>query len=301
MTDKKDQKFVKLTDDILFKETFGREKNIRWIERLLEQYFELRRDSLKGKITVKMETTLEKGKYKDKNSRGDILIYLGNRIINLEAYGIFNKDALDKSVFYSNRISGTSLERGTKYEKLKPFISINIVEKVEGIKLREEVITKYRYRNKETELTEKMEIVIIRLDKLKEIPYTVGENEFLTTLRFIGAETKEERKYYAKEGSKYLMSLEYFLNEFMNDEYCNQMFTMENKIKETGIAEGKLYGKIEGIKEGKKEGKIEIAKDMLIEMPKIGIDKISKITKLPIEEIRKMKEELHLKKKVQEK
>ena len=41
------------------------------------------------------------------------------------------------------------------------------------------------------------------------------------------------------------MSLEYFLNGFMDDEFCNTMFTMENKIKETGIAEGRIEGKKE--------------------------------------------------------
>ena len=270
-------KFIPLTDDVMFKETFGRIQNILLIERFLEQYFHLPKGSLRGKVIVKMESTLEKGKYKDKNSRGDILLYLEDKIINLEVYRVFNKDSLDKSVFYSNRISGTSLERGAEYHELKPFISINLVEKVEGLELSDEVISNYRYRDKDGELTEKMEIVIIRLDKLKEIPYNVGEDEFITTLRFIGAETQEERDDYAKKGGEYLMSVNYFLNGFMDDEFCNTMFTMENKIKETGKAEGKL------------EEKLEIAKSML---QKSDMNYVSEITGLTKKELKKLKNEM---------
>ena len=128
--------------------------------------------------------------------------------------------------------------------------------------------------------------MIIRLDKLKEIPYNVGEDEFKTTLRFIGAETQEKRDYYAKEGGEYLMSVNYFLNGFMDDEFCNTMFTMENKIKETGRAEGKIEGKIEG----KLEEKLEIAKSMLED--NCNMKKISKFTGLAIEDVKQLKKEM---------
>ena len=149
--------------------------------------------------------------------------------------------------------------------------------KVEGLELSDEVISNYRYRDKNGELTEKMEIVIIRLDKLKEIPYNVGEDEFKTTLRFIGAETQEERDDYAEKGGEYLMSVNYFLNGFMDDEFCNTMFTMENKIKETGIAEGKS------------ERNIEIAKSMLKQS---DMNYVSEITGLSKKELQKLKKEI---------
>ena len=52
-------KFIPLTDDVLFKETFGRIQNILLIERFLEQYFHLPKGSLRKKVIVKMESTLE--------------------------------------------------------------------------------------------------------------------------------------------------------------------------------------------------------------------------------------------------
>ena len=82
------------------------------------------------------------------------------------------------------------------------------------------------------------------------------------------------------------MSLEYFLNGFMDDEFCNTMFTMENKIKETGKAEGKI--------EGKSERNREIAASMLKETPELGFLKISKITGLSKKELKKLKNEIQM-------
>ncbi len=264
--------FKTLTDDSLFKETFGREKNILFLERFLEIYFGLSKGSLRGKITVKMETTLEKTKDGDKNCRGDILIYMDDCIINLELYSTFVDEALSKVIFYGERISGSLLDVGEKYKKAKKFISINIIDNVK-VKVHKKWQSSYRFRYLEHELTDKMEIQFLRLDKVRKIPYTVGESELITLLRFIGAETQEKRDYYAERGGEYLMSVNYFLNGFMDDEFSNTMFTMENKIKETGIA----------------ERNIQVAEAML---KKSDINYVSEITSLSKEELRKMKKEM---------
>ena len=74
------------------------------------------------------------------------------------------------------------------------------------------------------------------------------------------------------------MSVNYFLNGFMDDEFSNTMFTMENKIKETGIAEGKIAEKL------------EIAKSMLDK--KYDIQEIIRLTGLSKKELKKMKREM---------
>ena len=56
-----------------------------------------------------------------------------------------------------------------------------------------------------------------------------------------------------------------------------------------GLAKGHAEGLAEGLAEGKKKEAIEIAKEMLKES--ISDEQISKITKLSIEEIEKLKEE----------
>ena len=57
------------------------------------------------------------------------------------------------------------------------------------------------------------------------------------------------------------MSANRLIEKFMNDEEANEMFSMENKIKETGMsigrAEGRTEGRVEGRIEGRAEGRIQ--------------------------------------------
>ena len=42
------------------------------------------------------------------------------------------------------------------------------------------------------------------------------------------------------------MSTNRLIEKFMNDEEANEMFSMENKIKETGMSIGRAEGRVEG-------------------------------------------------------
>ncbi len=68
----------------------------------------------------------------------------------------------------------------------------------------------------------------------------------------------------------------------------------QNNIEATGYDKGLKQGKKEGIKkgreEGKEESKKEIAKEMIKE--KIPLEVISKITKIPKEELQEIKKEI---------
>ena len=62
--------------------------------------------------------------------------------------------------------------------------------------------------------------------------------------------------------------------------------TLEEKLNEF-----KAEGREEGIAEGEKNTRIETARNLLL-MTDFSIDKISKITLLPLEEIEKLKQDL---------
>ena len=68
----------------------------------------------------------------------------------------------------------------------------------------------------------------------------------------------------------------------------------QNNIEATGYDKGLKQGKKEGIKkgreEGKEESKKEIAKEMIKE--KMPLEVISKITKIPKEELQEIKKEI---------
>ena len=64
----------------------------------------------------------------------------------------------------------------------------------------------------------------------------------------------------------------------------------QNNIEATGYDKGLKQGKKEGIKKGREEGKEESKKEMIKE--KIPLEVISKITKIPKEELQEIKKEI---------
>ena len=106
------------------------------------------------------------------------------------------------------------------------------------------------------------------------------------------------------EGNKDLTNfLEYIRNNVISDELTEEMnnlventrinaeVELEYMTLEEKLNEFKAEGKIEGIAEGEKKTRIETARNLLL-MTDFPIDKITKITLLPLEEIEKLKSEL---------
>ena len=75
------------------------------------------------------------------------------------------------------------------------------------------------------------------------------------------------------------MSVERVIERFMNDEEANEMFSLENKIKETGKSIGRAEGRVEGAKTRNNE----IAQNML--QKKCEVSLISEVTGLTEQEI----------------
>ena len=106
------------------------------------------------------------------------------------------------------------------------------------------------------------------------------------------------------EGNKDLTNfLEYIRNNVISDELTEEMnnlventrinaeVELEYMTLEEKLNEFKAEGRKEGIAEGEKKTRIETARNLLL-MTDFPIDKITKITLLPLEEIEKLKSEL---------
>ena len=104
-----------LNGDLVFKEIFGTQKNVRFTEYLLELLKGYEKHSLKGKVTVLNEVFLEKTKLNDKGMTSDVLARTEDEVIDLEMYTTFENDDFEKSLTYLTRIYGTRLEIGEKY------------------------------------------------------------------------------------------------------------------------------------------------------------------------------------------
>lgn len=206
------ENFIKLTDDILFKETFGNVENIKYLEDFIESYLKLKKGSLKNKLKVSYESQIPKGFYNQKEMRADLMVVVDNDfIINLEMFTTFNDKSYLKSKEYIMRIHTVQLHSAEEYQNVKKIEQLNIMEEVKTkkYKMKESLVSE------EVLILDKLKTVYYRLDLLPKNAYNI--DRFTKWLYFIAADTKEKRDEVAR-GDKILMDLNKWLEEYQNDE-----------------------------------------------------------------------------------
>ena len=269
-----------LNGDLVFKEIFGTQKNVRFTEYLLELLKGYKKHSLKGKVTVLNEVFLDKTKLNDKGITSDVLAKSGDEVINLEMYTTFENDDFEKSLTYLTRIYGTRLEIGEKYRNQPKVTQYNfcVSSHVSGIN---EFETDFLFMDRKTTniISDKIEGYIYRLDKLDDVVYDDARKEELRRImKMIYAKTKEERLEIAK-GSEILMDLAQVMEEFVNDEAVLKYKSLAGKNEEIA----RRNGRREGRKEGTQLERCNIAKNLLKDH--LDINKIMQYTGLTKQEI----------------
>lgn len=281
-----DNNLDSLTNDLLFKKTYGNPHNINALEHLLESYFDYPDGFLKEKLAVNYESVLEKTRLNDKSIRGDLIVIVDNNLfVNLEMYSEFTKDSLRKSKTYIMRIYSTQLNRGDDYSQIKKVTQINFVDNAK-IKIDEEVLTEHYLINKE--LSDDFELDIARLDLIDKKGYNLS-NRFRKQLEFLSAKSYEERESIAK-GDEILMDLNAWLEEYKNDESLRECFDEKKWARfegyHNGHDEGYEEGHSKGIEQGENNKAFKIAKNLL--KTNLSLEEISIATNLSLEEIKKL-------------
>ena len=269
-----------LNGDLVFKEIFGTQKNVRFTEYLLELLKGYEKHSLKGKVTVLNEVFLDKTKLNDKGITSDVLAKSGDEVIDLEMYTTFEDDDFEKSLTYLTRIYGTRLEIGEKYQNQPKVTQYNfcVSSHISGIN---EFETDFLFMDRKTTniISDKIEGYIYRLDKLDDVVYDdVRKEELRKIMKMIYAKTKEERLEIAK-GSEILMDLAQVMEEFVNDEAVLKYKSLAGKNEEIA----RRNGRREGRKEGTQLERCNIAKNLLKDH--LDINKIMQYTGLTKQEI----------------
>ena len=269
-----------LNGDLVFKEVFGTQKNVRFTEYLLELLKGYEKHSLKGKVTVLNEVFLDKTKLNDKGITSDVLAKSEDEVIDLEMYTTFEEDDFEKSLTYLTRIYGTRLEIGEKYQNQPKVTQYNfcVSSHISGIN---EFETDFLFMDRKTTniISDKIEGYIYRLDKLDDVVYDdVRKEELRKIMKMIYAKTKEERLEIAK-GSEILMDLAQVMEEFVNDEAVLKYKSLAGKNEEIA----RRNGRREGRKEGTQLERCNIAKNLLKDH--LDINKIMQYTGLTKQEI----------------
>ena len=285
--DTKDNLFISLSDDLLFKETFSHPSNRKFLIYFLSCFTDFSFEFLSNvDIKVKYESIFTKTKIDDKSYRGDVIITFSNYIINLECYSRFNEASFNKSSSYVMRIFSTQLDVGNNnYDILESIIQLNFVDNVTK-EFPNELNFNYGIVNLEDiedkRLADKFVMKYFRLDKARRAPYNKSDKTLLW-LKFIGAKSAKEREEIAK-GDELLMELNNWIDEYVNDKRTQEIF---GKWAEE-IAEDK--GHKLGLKQGAKNKALEIAKNLL--KRNFDLKEIEEITNLSLKDLKKLQKEI---------
>ena len=265
----KEKKFLSLSEDLLFKEAFAHPDNRDKLIYFLSCFTDFTKEYLESvKINIEYESILSNPK--NNSLRGNLLVKFDKYIINIEDYSIFDKNSFDKSMSYSMRVFSNA---NSETDVSKSVIQINIVDNVTPKDLIENLVEDtmiLKDRDNDEIFFNKFQIKYYRLDAVREIEYDKNDLQ-QRWLRFIGAQTAEERKKIA-EGDELLMELDNWCEEYINDEQTKKVFADWSDY----VAENK----------GIRKGKMAIAQNMLKD--NVDLEVIKKYTGLSTEEIQSL-------------
>ena len=289
--------FYALSNDLLFKQIFGTQKNIRFLEVLLEEIKGLPRGSLHQKISVLNSYPLNKTNLKNKTLTSDILVELPDEIINIEMYTSFDQEKFTKSKMYFFRIYSTELQIGEGYSQKKKVTQYNLCLK-NSLPFTKNLKTEYLLKEKEENyiVDQDLKGFIYNLDKIKSDGYNVGESNLLERMLLLIKAPSFEIQEKIAEGSEILMDLVKEIRKLIYDEDTRKMKNMQDKWREEARKEAREEAMAEGLKEGIEQGieqkELNVITNMLENNE--SISKIAQYTGASIQKIMKIEKERSL-------
>ena len=218
-----------------------------------------------------------------KGTRFDVLLEGDDVRYDIEMQVRKQNDLTQRNTYYTSMLVVDSLRKGMSYKEL-PHIFVIFICIFDPFD-----VGKERYIASERLCSEGKDIT-------DEVNYNGGYDKI-----YLNAGPVKPTH---TEGNKDLTNfLEYIRNNVISDELTEEMnnlventrinaeVELEYMTLEEKLNEFKAEGREEGIAEGEKNKAIETARNLLL-MTDFSIDKISKITLLPAEEIEKLKQEL---------
>ena len=278
--------------DLVFKLIFGHPKRTDILADFLKSVLTIPEDEYESIEIV--DPILKIEEIDDKIGILDIKIHTTSKIvIDVEIQVLPVSDMIERILFYHSKMITGQIIKGNDYDVIKKTISIIILDYT--ILKNNSYVNKFTLYDKHTltELTDKIEINILELPKLPEIP---DNTEIWKWLAFLKADKEEELMTLANKNPQIkkavgvlkelsederLQMLEEYREKARRDEYARKKYII-NEARTQGLEEGRQ----EGIQQGKYERNIEIAINLLsMNSPE---EQISRATGLTLEEIKKI-------------
>lgn len=286
-----EQKLLKLTNDYVFKRTFGYAGD----EEVTKIFL---RDILQTEVTkveLDKNTITEKDLLDDKVGILDIKASINKNIeCDIEMQVVNQKDIEKRILYYWSKIYSKTIKEGRGYETLKKSIVVLIADfKFDKFKNIEKYITKWNIREEEYSkviLTDVLEIYIIELEKFSKSTESRASKNLNFWIKFIKnpevvnmSENNKDKS--IKETKTAIDKAQKKLEKLSQDEHEIYLAELREKyIRDQYSIEA--YGYDRGKEDGIKEKALEIAKKMLEQ--KADIEFIEACTGLTKEQIEKL-------------
>ena len=248
-----------------------------------------------------LDKELKKESINDKLGILDIHIRLKDGThINLEMQQLWTIEFVSRSIFYLAKIYTEDFTAGSSYSELHKCVSANII--AEGFNLNEKLHSVYVLKEKDIDerLGDFIEFHFFNLKKVRALPIKyedTQENKLINWLKFIDANSKEERDMLAKT-SPVLQILNEKMNVLTLSKEEKRIYDSRMKLKsdivtisessfKKGIAEGIEKGIEKGIAEGIEKGIAEVVRAM--KSKGFSVKEIADILSIQEEKVESMK------------
>ncbi|MBQ3141959.1 MAG: PD-(D/E)XK nuclease family transposase, partial [Bacilli bacterium] len=283
-----------ILNDSYFRNIFGNEKNKMCLCCLLSEIIKEDYKYIYDNI-VYLNKDLSKNNKKDRNSILDVLVKVGEKIINVEAYTSYNQIKRNKNLNYISKLWFMYYNQKNKYKSKKEIIQINFIK---GNK------NDIYYLQGKNMYTKNIKVYDIRVDNKDNLKYTKSERNLMMWCKLLNTKVKDTQKIrkiiekmnYEKEVKEKMRKeveeqMEYTLKDIMTTTWdsireldiASAEYEGELRGKKVGLAEGKKAGLAEGLVEGKKNTIFKHIMKML--KMNMKYSDISEITGVSVEKI----------------
>ena len=301
------KKTLKPKNDVVFQRLFNKDN-----QKITKAFAEAMLDEKIHHMTINEDKELLSDTLDKKTGILDLQIDVNNtEKVDVEVQLVERSNLPERLLFYFSKLYLKGIGKGEDYRIAKRVVLIAIIDynlKIEIEDKKMETIWQIVEKNHpKTILTNKFEIHILELEKVKEEYKKNKENKKAQWLLFLDdPETEEVKEIMEKNEDVKEAVIE--VRKLSQDEQLQREAELREKAimdekaiyqagldngKEEGRAEGRAEGHEEGRAEGEKIGHTKAIKEMAKKLLKqdMKIETIAEITGLTIEEIEKLKEE----------
>lgn len=289
-------KLLKPKIDIVFQSLFSKQN-----ERITKAFAEALLDEKIEKIKINEDKELYRNKPEDKLGILDLELDINDKEkVDVEIQLIDRSNIQERLLYYFSRLYSNEITRGSDYEKAKRVVMVAILDyNLELTKEIKKMDTKWKLReeiNKDLVLTDKIEIDIIELSKVKDEYEKNKQNKKAQWALFINDPNNREVEEIMKSNED-IEEAVVTVHKMTEDEKMRRLADLREKalldekaIRRKGYQDGKTEGIEEGIEKGRAEG-LEIAKKNSVKRMKelnIRDEEICKILDISREELAKL-------------